>query len=347
MDLFFLTTGFSLATAFTCWGIFGAGKIAHDFVIALKTLPEDEHKVVSVASRSLERASEFADKHKIGKAYGSYEELAQDANVEVVYVSTIHPQHAWLCKLALNHGKHVLCEKPMTMNLKETKEVFELAKAKGLFIMEAMWTRFFPLHMDVKNLIDSNAIGELRMAFVSIGANIEHIERIKNPDQGGGGLLDLGIYGLHVVDMMFGGDEPLSITAVGQKTVTGVDSSIVVTMLFKGNKMASITMSMVADLPWEATFSGSQGSITINRLFHCATSFTSPNGTKEYPLPEPSDTMNFKNSTGMRYEIQAVRNSLLSGEKENLTMPWKTTEKIFGWMDEIRRQIGVVYNADL
>ena len=125
-----------MAATFTCWGIFGAGKIAHDFVIALKTLPEDEHKVVSVASRSLERASEFADKHKIGKAYGSYEELAQDANVEVVYVSTIHPQHAWLCKLALNHGKHVLCEKPMTMNLKETKEVFELAKAKGLFIME-------------------------------------------------------------------------------------------------------------------------------------------------------------------------------------------------------------------
>ena len=120
----------------TRWGIFGAGKIAHDFIVAMKTLPQDEHKVVAVASRSLERAAEFADTHSIEKAYGSYEELARDANVEVVYVSTIHPQHAPLCKLALSHGKHVLCEKPMTMNLKQTKEVFQLAKAKGLFVME-------------------------------------------------------------------------------------------------------------------------------------------------------------------------------------------------------------------
>ena len=125
-----------MAAGCTRWGIFGASLIAHDFLIALRTLPENEHKVVAVSSRSLERASEFADRHSIEKAYGSYEDLARDADVEVVYVSSIHPQHAPLCKLALSHGKHVLCEKPMTMNLKETKEVFELAKAKGLFIME-------------------------------------------------------------------------------------------------------------------------------------------------------------------------------------------------------------------
>ena len=125
-----------MATGCTRWGIFGASKIAHDFMIALRTLPENEHKVVAISARSLERASEFADRHSIEKAYGSYEDLARDADVEVVYVSPIHPQHAPLCKLALSHGKHVLCEKPMTMNLKDTKEVFELAKAKGLFIME-------------------------------------------------------------------------------------------------------------------------------------------------------------------------------------------------------------------
>ena len=125
-----------MAACGTRWGIFGAGKIAHDFIVAMKTLPQNEHKVVAVASRSLERAAEFADRHNIEKAYGSYEELARDANVEVVYVSTIHPQHAPLCKLALSQGKHVLCEKPMTMNLKQTKEMFQLAKAKGLFVME-------------------------------------------------------------------------------------------------------------------------------------------------------------------------------------------------------------------
>lgn len=107
-----------------------------------------------------------------------------------------------------------------------------------------MWTRFFPLYADVKNLIDSNAIGKLRMAFVSFGLNIEHVERLQNPDQGGGGVLDIGIYCLHVVDLMFGGEEPLSITAAGQKTATGVDSSVAITMLFKGDKMASITISI-------------------------------------------------------------------------------------------------------
>ena len=125
-----------MAASSTRWGILGASDIAHDFMIALKTLPENEQKVVAVAARSLERASEFADRHNIDKAYGAYDELASDPNVDVVYVSTIHPQHAPLCKLALNHGKHVLCEKPMTMNLKDTKEVFQLAKSKGLFIME-------------------------------------------------------------------------------------------------------------------------------------------------------------------------------------------------------------------
>jgi len=111
-----------MAASATRWGILGASRIAHDFLVAMKTLPENEHTVVAVASRSLERAAEFAGKHDIGKAYGSYEELARDENVEVVYVSTLHPTHAPLCKLALNHGKHVLCEKPMTMNLKDTNE---------------------------------------------------------------------------------------------------------------------------------------------------------------------------------------------------------------------------------
>ena len=131
-----------MAATTTRWGILGASRIAHDFLVAMKTLPESEHMVVAVASRSLERATEFAGKHDIGKAYGSYEELARDENVEIVYVGTVHPTHAPLSKLALNHGKHVLCEKPMTMNLKDTKELFELAKAKGLFIMEVSERNF-------------------------------------------------------------------------------------------------------------------------------------------------------------------------------------------------------------
>ncbi|KAJ7373097.1 hypothetical protein OS493_014245 [Desmophyllum pertusum] len=328
-------------------GNFGASRISHDFILAMKTLPENEHIVVAVSSRSLERAAEFSDKHNIENAYGSYEELAKDKSVEIVYVGTIHPHHAALCKLALDHGKHVLCEKPMTMNLKDTKELFDLAKAKGLFIMEALWTRFFPLYADVKNLVDSNALGDIRVALVSFGSNMDSQERMQDPDQGGGALLDIGLYCLNIVDMIFGGEEPLSISAFGQKTSAGLDSTLTVTMLYQGNKTASLTISMAAHLPNEAIFAGSQGSLTIHAPFHCATRFTSPAGTKEYPLPQPSMPMNFVNSTGMRYEIQAVRKSLLLGEMENSTMPRKTTEKIFRWMDEIRRQIGVVYKEDM
>lgn len=325
----------------------GASRIAHDFMVALKTLPEIEHTVVAVSSRSLERATEFAVRHKIAKAYGSYKELAEDEDVEVVYVGTIHPEHASLCKLALSHGKHVLCEKPITLNLKNTKELFDLAKVKGLFIMEALWTRFFPLYAEVKNLVDSNILGEIRVAMVSFGISADHVERLQDPAMGGGALLDVGIYCLNIVDMIFGGQEPTSISAMGQKTPAGVDSTLTITMLYAENRTASLTISMAAQLPNEAVFAGSQGSLTIHSPFHCATKFTSPAGTKEYPLPKPSMPLNFVNSTGMRYEIEAVRKSLLSSETQNYTMPWSTTERIFRWMDEIRRQLGVVYKEDI
>lgn len=325
----------------------GASRIAHDFMVALKTLPEIEHTIVAVSSRSLERATEFAVRHKIAKAYGSYKELAEDKDVEVVYVGTIHPEHALLCKLALSHGKHVLCEKPITLNLKNTKELFDLAKVKGLFIMEALWTRFFPLYAEVKNLVDSNILGEIRVAMVSFGISADHVERLQDPAMGGGALLDVGIYCLNIVDMIFGGQEPTSISAMGQKTPAGVDSTVTITMLYAENRTASLTISMAAQLPNEAVFAGSQGSLTIHSPFHCATKFTSPAGTKEYPLPKPSMPLNFVNSTGMRYEIEAVRKSLLSSETQNSTMPWSTTERIFRWMDEIRRQLGVVYKEDI
>lgn len=325
----------------------GASLIAHDFMVALKTLPENEHTVVAVSSRSLDRATEFAERHKIAKAYGSYEELAKDEDVEVVYVTTIHPQHASLCKLALSHGKHVLCEKPFTLNLKDTKELFDLAKIKGLFIMEALWTRFFPLYAEVKNLVDSNVLGEIRVVMVSFGVNLDHVERLQDPALGGGALLDLGIYCLTIVDMIFGGQEPVRISAAGQKTPAGVDSTVTITMLYTENRTASVTISMAAQLPNEAVFAGSKGSLTVHAPFHCATKFTSPAGTKEYPLPKPSMPLKFVNSTGMRYEIEAVRKSLLSSQTQNYTMPWSTTERIVGWMDEIRQQIGIVYKEDI
>lgn len=133
---------------------------------------------------------------------------------------------------------------PLNNHLPKHLRTLNLLLPSWFSLLQALWTRFFPLYADIKNLIDSNALGELRMAFVSFGKNEDNIVRMQDPDQGGGAIVDLGIYCLHIVDMMFGGEEPLSITAVGQKTAAGVDSTTVVTMFYKGNKMASLTISM-------------------------------------------------------------------------------------------------------
>lgn len=129
------------------WGIVTAGNISHDFVNSLTTLEPGLHEVVAVAGRDLARTQRFADKFNITKAYGSYLELAQDPNVEVAYVGTITPNHLELSQMILEHGKHLLCEKPLTMNEKQTQKLISLAKEKGLFLMEAVWSRFFPQPM--------------------------------------------------------------------------------------------------------------------------------------------------------------------------------------------------------
>ena len=143
-----------MASKATCWGILGAGKIANDFIVALKTLPSEDHRIVAVGARALDRAQALCSQHGVQKAYGSYEELVSDADVEVVYVSPIHPAHKQLCLLALEHGKHVLCEKPLTLNLKDAKQVLESAKKKNLFCMEVRIIPCFFLNIIFLFLLD-------------------------------------------------------------------------------------------------------------------------------------------------------------------------------------------------
>ncbi|XP_050599660.1 trans-1,2-dihydrobenzene-1,2-diol dehydrogenase-like isoform X4 [Bombus affinis] len=139
---------------FIHWGITGAGKISHDFVTCLRTLPESEHVVLAVAARELSRAQNFSSLHKTKKAFDNYIELAEDKNIDVVYIGTLHPQHFDIAKLMLNHGKHVLCEKPLTMNLKQTTELINLAKQKKLFVMEGIWSSScFPIYETLKKEI--------------------------------------------------------------------------------------------------------------------------------------------------------------------------------------------------
>ncbi|CAG2060983.1 unnamed protein product, partial [Timema podura] len=163
----------------TRWGIASAGKISHDFVIALSILPHTEHVVVAVAARQLNRAKDFATLHNIKAAYGSYEELAKDPNVDVVYVGAIHPQHVQITSLMLSSGKPCLVEKPLTMNLKETKQLINLARNKKLFLMEAIWSRFFPVYQLLRDELKAGTLGDVLQVNVNFGIPIENVDRIK------------------------------------------------------------------------------------------------------------------------------------------------------------------------
>lgn len=160
------------------WGIASAGKISHDFVNALGTLSDNDHQVVAVGARDLNRAKEFAQLHEIEKYYSSYEELASDGDIEVVYVGVLNPQHYSVAMLMLEHGKHVLCEKPLCMNEKEVKKLIAYAERKKLFLMEAIWSRFFPSYQYLRKQVDNGMLGEIQEIRVAFGFPIDNVDRI-------------------------------------------------------------------------------------------------------------------------------------------------------------------------
>lgn len=161
------------------WGIASAGKISHDFVNAIGTLSHNDHKVVAVAARDLNRAKEFAELHDIEKYYGSYEELANDFNVEVVYIGVLNPQHFPVAMQMLEHNKHVLCEKPLCMNEKEVKELVTFASKKKLFLMEAIKSRFYPSYQHLRDQINNDMLGDIHEVHITMGSPIAHVERMK------------------------------------------------------------------------------------------------------------------------------------------------------------------------
>ncbi|AWP01881.1 Hypothetical protein SMAX5B_013150 [Scophthalmus maximus] len=330
----------------TRWGLCGAGKISHDFSVAMRTLPPGDHQIAVIASRSLERAKEFAGKHGIPKAYGGYEELASDPDVDVVYLGVLHTEHWRVGLLFLNAGKNVLCEKPFAMNSRQVKELAAAAKKNEVFLMEAIWSRCFPVHAEVRRLLAEEAVGEVKLVRACFGSPQLHIPRSVEKELGGGALLDIGVYCLQFVLMVFGGERPESIQATGVLLDSGVDESVVVVMKFSRKRMALCSFSIAARLPNDAVISGTKGSITVLGPMHCPTTLVVNDRQTEYPLPEPSLPLNFTNSTGLRYEADEVRQCLLQGLLESPRMPLAESVLLTEIMDEIRKQVGVVFGQD-
>ena len=321
------------------WGILGTGVIANAFA---KDLIATGHSVIAVGSRTLESAQAFACTYGLGGAFGSYEELVDYEGIDAVYVSTPHPFHATNACLALEAGKHVLVEKPFTLNASEARYVMELAERRGLVVLEAMWTRWLPHMVRLREIIRSGAIGEVR----TLIADMNHClpddpnHRINNPELGGGALLDLGIYPISFAWDLFG--QPSQIRANATFTGTGVDQSSTVILSYEGGRSAVTHSASNVCGSNTAVVIGSKGRIEIDPVWFTATSFTvlrndnSISERFEYPLT----------TRGMEYQVMEFESLVAQGKTSGTILPVLESVQIMECLDEVRRQIGLKYPGE-
>jgi predicted dehydrogenase len=322
------------------WGILSTGFIAETFVADLQA---NGFEVTAVGSRSAEKAQEFAERFGIPHAHGDYEALVADAEVDVVYVASPHPMHRDHAVLALNAGKHVLVEKAFTINESQAREVVELAETKGLIALEAMWSRWLPHMVRVREILASGGIGEVRSVLAdhtqSLPSDPEH--RVQNLELGGGALLDLGIYVVSFAWDMLGA--PTSVHAISTPTPTGADARTSIVLGFDGDhKQAVLHAALDMAGPNTASVVGSEGWITIDRVFYDATSFTHYASDGSVLEHYESDLV----GRGMQYQAWELERLVEEGHRPGDVLPPSETVAIMGTLDEVRRQIGLRYPGE-
>ncbi|MBI4556293.1 MAG: Gfo/Idh/MocA family oxidoreductase [Candidatus Hydrogenedentes bacterium] len=319
------------------WGIIGTGAIAKQLARALAILPDAE--LVAVGSRKTETAKAFGEEFKVRKCHASYEDLAKDPEVDVVYVSTPHNLHCANTVLALNHGKAALCEKPFAINAGETEKMIRLARSKKLFLMEAMWTRFIPIVVKVREWLKQGVIGEVRMLSADFGfrAGWNEESRLLNPELGGGSLLDVGIYAVSFASMVFG-EPQQQIASAAHLGQTGVDEQAAMILKYSKGQLAQLACAVRTNTPQEVTILGTEGSIRIHSPFWKGTAATLTVSGKS---PERVEVQYEGN--GYNFEAQEVMNCLRTGKLESGVMPLDETLQIMKTMDAIRAQWGLKY----
>lgn len=319
------------------WGIIGTGSICGSFAEALAMLPA-EGKVVAVGSRTKEKANQFGDQFKIPRRHASYEALVNDPEVDAVYVGTPHTFHMENTLLALKAGKHVLCEKPFCINATQAAKMIKMARDKKLFLMEAMWTRFFPVMSKVREWLRNGLIGDPRLAAADFGfrAGFDPKSRIFAPELGGGALLDVGVYAISFASMVFGGGATrmASLTNLGK---SGVDEESTLLLGFPGGRMAVLYTAIRLTTPWNGTILGTEGKIQIESPFWCP---------KVVTLEAGSTKIKFENNyagRGDQFMAAEVMRCLRDGKLESDIMPLDETLAIIKTMDKIREQWGLKY----
>lgn len=317
------------------WGIIGTGNIAHQFARGLQAVPDAQ--LVAVASRTQEKADKFGDEFNVAHRHASYEALANDPEVDAVYIGTPHTDHHSSSILCLNAGKPVLCEKPFMVNAAQAEEVIALARQKKLFLMDAIWTRYFPVMVKVREIIREGLIGDVMMVNADFGFRMGSVmpqHRLFNPDLAGGALLDVGIYPIQLAFMVFG-KEPEEIATLSSIGTTGVDEMSVVVFGYGHNQMAINSVAIRMSTAHEARIMGSKGRIHIANWWHPTSLSLISDGeqTFEYPLT----------GNGYNYEAVEVARCVREGLLESPVMPLDETLAIMRTMDKVREKWGLKY----
>ena len=322
----------------TRWGILGPGTISQKFATGLKAVSDAE--ITAVGSRDLQRANAFADTFSIPHRHGNYTDLAHNPDVDVIYVATPHPFHKECAMLCLEAGKAVLCEKPLTVNAEQAEEMIACARKNNQFLMEAMWTRFLPVIVKVREWLADGAIGEPRLLTADKGSrqtlSTETLEgRLFNPELGGGGLLDVGVYTIALAYMVFGA--PSMITSLAHIGETNVDEQASILLGYDAGQIANLFCAIRTETSKEARIIGTKGAIHIPEFWQATSATLIRTGRDPLHIEMPF--------IGNGYESQAIEviNCLREGKLESDVMPLDESLSIMKTMDTIRFQWGLKY----
>lgn len=318
------------------WGIIGLGKIAHKFAEDLSVI--NSGRLHAVASRSLEKAVTFGKQYNVKHCYGSYEEIINCPDLDVVYIATPHVLHCENAILCLSNQVPVLCEKPFAMNAVEVRRMIAAAKNNNTFLMEALWTRFLPTIQKTLSIIEKGTIGEVKTLKADFGFNapVDPESRVFNQHLGGGSLLDVGIYPVFLSLLLLG--KPTNIKAIATFGKTNVDENCGAILKYPNNKMALLHSSIVTKTTTEAYIYGTKGTIRINTRWHEPTSLT-----LMIDGQEPQDIFFDFDSNGYRYEAEEVQKCLRAGKLMSDLMSHHFSLDLIELLDEIRMIAGIHY----
>ncbi len=320
------------------FAILAPGKIANSMAKAVSGIEKIE--CYAVASRDQERADIFAEKWGFEKAYGSYEAMVEDPQVELVYVASPHSHHYEHAKLCLEHGKHVLVEKAFTVNAQQAEELIRLSREKHLLLAEAIWTRYMPSRNMINEILASGVLGKVTSLTANLGYILPHVERMQNPELAGGALLDLGVYPINFALMAFQG-EVKEVHAAAVMSPKGVDWVNSMTFIFEDGKMAVLHSDMLAQTDRQGVISGDKGYLEVQNINNCEEIRVFDLDRKMtacYHVPEQIN--------GYEYEVLSCIKAIEEEKVECPEMPHSETLRVMKLLDGIRRQWGMVFPCE-